>query len=66
MGPVLGVRNGPWMDEEPVGPCRRVVSRPVGYKHRKMGKGDVTEKGVWLGPHNSPGSMGRREAHNRL
>ena len=24
-----------------------------------MGKGDETEKGVWLGPHNGPRRMGK-------
>ena len=62
---MLGARNGPRMDEDPVGPRRRVGGGPVGYKHGKMGKGDGTEKGVWLGPHNSPGSMGRRRARRK-
>ena len=45
-----------------MGPRRRVACGPVGYKHGKMGKGAGTEKGVWLGPHNRPWSMGRRGA----
>ena len=49
-----GALNGPRMEEDPVGPCHRVAGGPVGYKHGMMGKGDGTEKGVWLGPHNSP------------
>ena len=52
--PVLGARNGPQMEEDPVGPRHRVAGSPVGYKHGMIGKGDGTEKGVWLGPHNSP------------
>ena len=60
--PVLGTRNGLRGDEDPVGPRRRVAGSTVGYKHGKMEKGDGTEKGVWLGPHNSPGSMGRHGA----
>ena len=59
---MLGARKGPPMDEDLVGPRRRVASGPVGYKHGKMGKGDGTEKGMWLGPHNRPGIMGRRGA----
>ena len=59
---MLGARKGPRMDEDPVGRRRRVAGGPVGYKHGKRGKGDGTEKGVWLGPHNSRGSMGRRGA----
>ena len=47
--PVLGARNGPQMDEDPVGPRQRVAGGPVGYKHGMIGKGDGTEKGVWLG-----------------
>ena len=56
---MLGARNGPWMDEDPVGPRQRVAGGPVGYNHGMMEKGDGTEKGVWLGPHNSPRRMGR-------
>ena len=58
--PVSGAGNGPRMDEDPVGPRHRVASGPVGYKHGMMGKGDGTEKAVWLRPHNSPRRMGRR------
>ena len=43
--PVLGARNGPWMDEDPVGPRHRVAGGPVGYKHR-MRDG--------MGPQDSP------------
>ena len=63
--PVLGARNGPRMDEDPVGRRRRVAGGPVGYKHEKMGKGDETEKDVWGGRHNSPGSMERRRARRK-
>ena len=63
--PVLGARNDRRMDDDPVGPRRRVAGSPVGYKHGKMGKGDGTGKGVWLGPHNSPGSMGRSGARRK-
>ena len=59
---MLGARNGPRMDEDPVGPRQRVAGGLVGYKHGMMGKGDGAEKGVWLGPHNSPRRMGRRGA----
>ena len=52
--PVLGARNGPRMEQDPVGPLHRVAGGPVGYKHGMMGKGEGTEKGVWLGAHNSP------------
>ena len=44
--PVLGARNGPRMDEDPVGPRHRVAGGLVGYKH-EMGDG--------MRPHNSPG-----------
>ena len=43
--PVLGARNGPRMDEDPVGPRHRVAGGPVGYKHGMRGG---------MGPHNSP------------
>ena len=43
--PVLGARNGPRMDEDPVGPRHRVAGGPVGYKHG-MRHG--------MGPHDSP------------
>ena len=55
---MLGARNGPRMKEDPVGPRHRVAGVPVGYKHGMMGEGDGTEKGVWLGPHNSPAGWG--------
>ena len=58
--PVVGTGNGPRMDEDPVGPRQRVAGGPVGYNHGMMGKGDGTEKGVWLAPHNSPRRQGRR------
>ena len=58
--PVLGTRNGPRMDEVPVGPRQRVAGGPVGYKHGMLGKGDGTEKGVWLEPHDGPRTLGRR------
>ena len=51
---MLGARNSPQMEEVPVGPRHRVAGGPVGYKHGMKGKVDGTEKGVWLGPHNSP------------
>ena len=51
---MLDARNGPWMEEDQVGPRHRVAGGPVGYKHGMMGKGDGTEKGVRPGPHNSP------------
>ena len=57
---MLGTPNGPRMDEDPVGPRQRVAGGLVGYKHGMRGKGDGTEKGVWLGPRNSPRRMGRR------
>ena len=59
---MLGARNGPQMDEDPVGPRQRVAGGPVGYKHGMKGEGNGTEKNVWLGPHNSPMRMGRRGA----
>ena len=44
--PVLAARNGPRMDEDPVGPRHRVAGGLVGYKH---GMRDG------MGPHNNPG-----------
>ena len=44
--PVLGARNGPRMDEDPVGPRHRVAGGLVGYKH---GMRDG------MGPQDSPG-----------
>ena len=58
--PVLGTRNTPRMEEDPVGPRQEVAGSPVGYKHGMMGKEDGTEKGVSLGPHNGARRMGRR------
>ena len=58
--PVLGTRNGPRMEEDPVGPRQKVAGGPVRYKHGMMGKGDGTEKGVCLGPQNGARRMGRR------
>ena len=57
---MLGTRNGPRVEKDPVGPRQRVAGGQVGYKHGMMGKGDRTEKGVRLGPHNSPRRSGRR------
>ena len=51
---MLGARNGPWMEEAPIGQRDRVAGDPVGYKHGMMGQEDGPGKGVWLGPHNSP------------
>ena len=59
---MLGARSGPQIDEDPVGPRYRVAGGPLGYKHGMKGEGDRTEKGVRLGPHNSPGRMRRRGA----
>ena len=59
---MLVARNDPRMDEDPVGPRHRVACGPVRYKHGMKGEGDGTEKGLWLGPHNSPGRMGRQGA----
>ena len=44
--PVLGARNGPRMDEDPVVPRYRVAGGPVGYKY---GMRDG------MGPQDSPG-----------
>ena len=52
--PVLGARNGPRLEEDPVGPRHRVAGDPVGYKHGMRGQGDGAGMGVWLGPHNGP------------
>ena len=43
---MLGARNDPRMDEDPVGPRHRVAGGLVGYKH---GMRDG------MGPHNSRG-----------
>ena len=42
---MLGARNGPRMDVDPLGPRNRVAGGPVGYKH---GMRDG------MGPHDSP------------
>ena len=57
-----GARNGPRMDEDPVGLHYRVAGGPVGYKHGSTGECDRTEKGPGLGPHNSPKGKGSRGA----
>ena len=54
---MLDAQNGPRSDEDPVGPRQRVACGPVGHKHGLMGKGDGTEKGVGLVPHDSPRRM---------
>ena len=33
-----GARNGPWMDEDPVGPGQGVAGGPVGYKNGMRGE----------------------------
>ena len=43
---MLGARNGPRMDEDPVGPRHGVAGGPVGYEH---GMRDG------MGPQDSPG-----------
>ena len=43
---MLGARNGPRMDEDPVGPCHGVAGGLLGYKH---GMRDG------MGPQDSPG-----------
>ena len=43
---MLGARNGPKMDEDPVGPRHGVAGGPLGYKH---GMRDG------MGPQDSPG-----------
>ena len=54
--PVLGARNGPWMDEDPVGPRHRVAGGPVGYKH---GMRDG------MGPHDSPRDLAGAAAQGK-
>ena len=49
---MLGARNGPRMEEDPVGPRHSVAGDLEGYKHGMMGNRDGTGKGVWLGLHN--------------
>ena len=51
---MLGAQKGPRREEDPVGPRQRVAGGQVGYNLGTMGKGDGTQSGVWLGPHNSP------------
>ena len=51
---MLGAPNGTWMEEDPVARRQRFAGGPLGYKHGTMREGDRTEKGMWLGPHNSP------------
>ena len=43
---MLGARNGPQMDEDPVGPRHKFAGGRMGYEH---GMGDG------MGPRNSPG-----------
>ena len=50
---MLGARRGLRIEDDPAGPRHRVAGGPLGYKHGMMGKGDGTEKGPWLGPHNT-------------
>ena len=47
--PVLGARNGPRMDEDPVDPRHRVAGSPEGYKHGTRDE---------MGPHNSEAGQG--------
>ena len=61
-GPKLGTQNSPRLDEDRVGPRQRVACGPVWYKQGIKEEGDGTEKGVWLGPNNSPRRMRRRGA----
>ena len=53
---MLGARNGPRMDEDPVGPRHRVAGGPVGYKH---GMRDG------MGPQDSPGDWARAPAQGK-
>ena len=58
--PVLGTRTGPGKDADPVGPRHRVAGGPVQKKNGMQGKGDGTDKGVWLEPQDGPKRLGRR------
>ena len=62
---MLGVRNGPQTDEDPVGPRHRVAGGPLGYEQGMKGEGEGTEKGVWLGPQNSARRIGRRRTRGK-
>ena len=42
-------RNGPRMDEDPVGPRHGVAGGPVGYKHGMRGEGMGTGPGAGCG-----------------
>ena len=58
--PVLGARNGPWMNEDPVGPRHGVAGGPVGYKHgMRDGWGRRTARGIRPGPRHRGKRRGR-------
>ena len=57
---MLGTRTGPGKAADPVGPRQRVAGGPKRKKKGMQGKGDATEKGVWLEPHDGPKGLGRR------
>ena len=58
--PVLGARNGPRMDEDPVGPRHGVAGGPVGYKHgMRDGMGPQDSPGTRPGPRRRGKGRGR-------
>ena len=60
---MLGTRNGPRMDEDPVGPCHRVAGGLVGYKHgMRDGMGPQASPGEYAGaPAQGKGTGAGRE-----
>ena len=60
---MLGLRTGPWKAADLVGPRQRVAGGPK--RNGMQGKGDGTEKGVWLEPNNGPRGLGWHERRHR-
>ena len=61
--PVLGSRTRPGKALDPVGPRQRVADGQ--NKNGMQGKGEGTEKGVWLEPHDGPRGLGRQGRRHR-
>ena len=54
-----GAGNGPWMDEDPVGPRHWVAGGPVGYKNGMRDRmGPQAKIRVWHRTHNNPVGSG--------
>ena len=59
---MLGTQNGPWMDEDPVGPRHRVAGSPVGYKHGTRDGMGPTQQPTGLGRGRGTGKKGGKGA----